>query len=191
MALNFSKNQTSILEIFFNDPDKSYYLRELGRMLNKEPGVFQKAINKLVENGILESEYRANSRFFKLNKQHFLYLDLKSIFLKTVGVQAILKKALENVKNIKVAFVFGSFAKNKEDSFSDIDLMIVGTPNEDDLINKFSLIETKLNREINYSIFSLNDFKEGIKKKEVFLEEIIENPKIFLIGNKNDLEKIN
>jgi len=190
MALNFTKNQTLILEIFFNDPEKSYYLRQLGRLIKKEPGVFQRAINRLVKDGILQSEYQANSRFFKLNKQYLLYQELKSIFLKTIGAQAVLKNTLEGVGNIKIAFIFGSFAKNKEDSLSDIDLMIVGAPDEDSLITKISPLEVKLKREINYSIFSPDDFKKGLKKKEIFLEEVIKNPKIFLIGDQNDLEKI-
>jgi predicted nucleotidyltransferase len=190
MPLNFTKNQTLILEIFFNDPGKSYYLRELARMVGKQPGVFQKDINKLVESGILTDEYRGNNRFFKLNKDHPLYNELKSIFLKTVGAVGKLREILKNVKNINFAFIYGSFAKEKEDSLSDIDLMIIGSPDEDVLLEKISALERKLKREINYSIFSLEDFKKGLRKKDVFLEEIISSPKIFLTGNQNDLERI-
>ncbi len=46
--LNFTKNQTLVLEIFFNQPERAFYLRELARLLGKQPGVFQKDINKLV-----------------------------------------------------------------------------------------------------------------------------------------------
>lgn len=190
MALRFTKNQTLILELFFNDTEKSYYLRELGRIIGKEPGVFQRDINKLVESGILISEYRAKSRFFKLNKNHPLYKELKSIFFKTVGVEGRLREILKEVKNIEIAFIFGSFAKGGEDSFSDIDLMIIGNPDEDVLISKISSTEEKLKREINYNIFSSEDFKKGLKKKEVFLEEIVAGPKLFIIGNQNELEKI-
>lgn len=190
MALKFTKNQTLILEIFFNNPEKSYYLREIGRIIGKEAGVFQKDINKLVESGILISEYRAKSRFFKLNKKHPLYKELRSIFLKTVGAVGKLKEALSKIENIKIAFIFGSYAKGKEDSFSDIDLMIIGNPNEDELISEISKLENKLDREINYHIFSLTDWKKKLKEKDSFLENILSQPKIFLIGNKNELSRI-
>ena len=190
MLIKFTKNQTLILEVFFNNHEKSYYLRELGRIIGKQPGIFQKDINTLVNKGILISEYRANSRFFKINKKHPLYAEFKSIFLKTVGVKAQLEKALKRIKNINVAFIFGSFAKGREDSFSDIDFMLIGNPDENILISKTSLIEKHLGREINYNIFSIKDFKKGLREKEVFLEEVLENPKIFIIGNKNELEKI-
>jgi predicted nucleotidyltransferase len=182
MALKFTKNQTLILGIFFNDPEKSYYLRELGRLIEKEPGVFQRDINKLVESGILLSEYRANSRFFKLNKNHPLYKELKSIFLKTVGAEGRLKEILKGIKNINIAFIFGSFAKGKEDTFSDIDLMIIGDPDENELVSKIIEIEKELDREINYHIFSPIDWKKRLKEKDSFLENVLSQPKIFLIG---------
>lgn len=190
MALNFTKNQTLILELFFNHPEKSYYLRELARIIGKEPGVFQRDINKLVENGVLLSEYQANSRFLKLNPNYHLYQELKSIFLKTVGAVGKLKRELAKIKNVEVVLIFGSFAKAKEDHLSDIDLMIIGNPNEDVLIKKISNLEKSLDREINYNIFSREDFKKGLAEKEVFLEEIMANPKIFIVADQNVLEKI-
>jgi len=74
MVLKFTKNQTLILEIFYNHPEKSYYLREIARLMGKEPGVFQRDINKLTENKILISKYKANSRFFRLNQSHPFFL---------------------------------------------------------------------------------------------------------------------
>ncbi|MBU2635277.1 nucleotidyltransferase domain-containing protein [Patescibacteria group bacterium] len=190
MPLNFTKNQTLILEIFFNNPEKSYYLRELGRMINKEPGVFQRDINKLVESGILISEYQAKSRFFKLNKNHPLYKELKSIFFKTLGAEGKLKEILEPIRKIKIAFIFGSYAKDEEDSFSDIDLMIIGSPDEDLLISKISKLETRLDREINYHIFSQKDWKKKIQGEHSFIKSILLGRKIFLISNKNELSRI-
>ena len=189
MPLNFTKNQTLILEIFFNHPEKSYYLRELGRLIGKEPGIFQKDINTLVNRGILLSEYQANSRFFRLNEKHPLFRELKTIFFKTLGAKGKLKKALDKIKNIKIAFIFGSFAQSIEDSYSDIDLMIIGNPDEDQFISEISKIEGRLDREINYHIFSLADWKNEIKKNS-FLENILSQSKIFLIGDENGLSEI-
>jgi predicted nucleotidyltransferase len=191
MPLKFTKNQILILEKFFNDSEKSYYLHEMGRLIGKKPGVFQRDINKLVENGILDSNYQANSRFFKLNKQYPLYAEIKSIFFKTIGIEKKLKDALKEIKNIEIAFIFGSFARNNEDSISDVDLMIIGNPDENLLVVKISKIESLIDREINYHIFSLNDWREKIKENNSFLKNICSRPKIFLIGNQNELSKIN
>jgi len=187
MPLKLTKNQTLVLQIFFNDPEKSYYLRELAKILGKQPGVFQKDINALAEKGILLSERVANSRFFKLNKSYPLYAEVKSIFFKTTGAQARLKKALETIKNIETAFIFGSFAKGDEDSISDIDLMIIGNPDENLLIPGISRIEKEINREVNYHIFSASDWSKKMEKEDNFLKNVSEGPKIFLIGIENGL----
>lgn len=190
MPLNFTKNQILILELFFKNPEKSYYLRELGRIINKEPGVFQNDINKLAEKGILNSEYRAKSRFFSLNKNHPLYKELKSIFFKTVGAEGRLKETLKDIKGIKMAFVFGSFAKKDEDSFSDIDLMLIGKVFEKELIPSIVKLEKKLEREINYHIFSSSDFAKKVKEKNSFIKNILAGPKIFLISDEKELSRI-
>jgi len=183
MVLNFTKNQKLILELFFNDANKEYYLREIGRIIGKEPGVFQKDINNLMKAGILLSEKKANSRFFRLNKNYLLYNELKSIFFKTVGVKAKLKEILGEIKDIETAFIFGSFAKNKEDSLSDIDLMIIGKPDENLFIEKISKLEKEINREINYHIF----LKKDLDKNNSFIAGVLNGPKIFLSGNNNEL----
>lgn len=187
MPIKFTKNQTLILEIFFNDPERSYYLRELARITGKQPGVFQKDINALVDKNILTSEKVANSRFFKLNKEYPLYSDLKSIFFKTVGAQGQLKSALSKIEGIGTAFIFGSFAKRNEDFLSDIDLMIIGNPDENLLISEIIKIENKIVREINYHIFSPEEWAKRMKQKDNFIRNVLLGQKIFLIGNKNGL----
>lgn len=187
---NFKKNQILILELFFKDPEKSYYFGEIGVLLNKKPGVFQKAIEALVKDNILLSEYMANSRFFKLNKNYPLYEELKSIYFKTLGAAGKLKEIFSKVKNVKIVFIFGSFAKKREDSFSDIDLMIIGNPDEDDFFTKISDLEKKINREINYHIFSEADWQKNVKEKKSFILSILNNPKIFILGNEDELRRI-
>ncbi len=179
--LNFTKNQILILEIFFNQPDKAFYLRELARLLGKQPGVFQRDINKLAEDNILMSYYQANSRFFKLNKEHPLFPELKSIFFKTVGIAGTLKKEFKGIQGIKEAYMYGSFAQDREKSSSDIDIFIIGSIDEDKLIDKISLLENKFSREINYVLMTEKEYGKKIKEKNSFLENILSEKRIKLI----------
>ena len=185
-----SKLRRALFQLYFADPEKKYYLRELERIIHFPVQNIRQELLLLKKIGIFKSEKQGNLMYYFLNKEFLLYEELKSIIFKTIGVNGALKKELKKIKGIKQAFIFGSFAKNKEDSLSDIDLMIIGDIDEDLLISKISKLEDVLRREINYNIFSAKDFKDGLKKKEVFLEEIMANPKIFIIGNQNDLEKI-
>lgn len=77
------KNTIKLLKLFYSHPDKQFYMQEIGRILGKKPGVFQRSLNNLHSDGLLLSEYKANARFFSINKSHPIYSELKSIISKT------------------------------------------------------------------------------------------------------------
>lgn len=172
-----------ILNLFFKDADREYYFREIARILGKEPGHYQRAINSLVEEGILQDERKGNLRFFKLNKNYALYEEIKKIISKTIGVEARLKEIVNSVPGIDYAFIFGSIAKNSESSNSDIDLMLIGDINQDVLIEKISKLESELNREINYHTYSRQEAIKKLQDKENFFTNIFTESIIPLKGN--------
>lgn len=185
-----TKNRAELLKLFLTNPEKAFYMQEIGRILEKKPGTFQRTLNNMVSEGILTSEYRANARFFKANKKYPIYKELKSIVFKTVGIQGSIREMLEEIGNIKFAFIYGSYAKGKENYLSDIDLVIIGSPNEDKLIEELDELEKKIRREISYKIYSFKELKNEIKEKEPFTLEILRDKKIVLIGRLNELRKI-
>ncbi len=180
MNLNFNKNQNLILEIFFNNPEKEYYLSELAKKLDKKPGVFQRDIYSLNEKELLESSYNGNRRFFRLNKKHPLYKEIQSIFFKTTGIEGSLRSAVEKIKGIKRAFIYGSYAQGKERPTSDVDLFVIGTINENNLIDSISKLEDKLSREINYTLMTEEEFKEK-EKSNSFVKNVLNNKIIELV----------
>ena len=178
------------MKLFLTNPDRAFYMQEIGRILGKKPGIFQRTLNNLVSEGILESEYRANARYFKVNKNYPLYKELKSIVFKTVGVSGSLKDILEKIGDVEFAFIYGSFAKAKENYISDIDLVAIGDPDEDELIKELDKLEERLQREINYKLYTLKEFKQEIEEKEPFILEILRNKKVMIVGDEKELRKI-
>jgi predicted nucleotidyltransferase len=185
-----TKTQAELLKLFLTNPDRSFYMQEIGRILGKKPGIFQRTLNNMVLEGILISEYRANARYFKANKDYPLYNELKSIVFKTVGVQGGIKDILEEIGNVKFAFIYGSYAKARETYLSDIDIAIIGNPDEDRLVKELDRLEGKLQREINYKLYTLKEFKKEIKENEPFVLEILRDKKVMVIGDENGLREI-
>jgi predicted nucleotidyltransferase len=188
--LKLSKNNILLLRLFYTNPDQAFYIQEIGRILNKKPGVFQRALYGMEKEGVLRSEYKANARYFRANEDYPLYQEYKSIVFKTIGVIGGLKGILENAVSIDFSFLYGSFAKGTETSLSDIDLIIVGSPDEDKIIRELENLEGFLKREINYKLYSSEEYVESIRRKDPFLMGILEDQKIMLIGEKDDLRKI-
>lgn len=185
-----SKNKADLLGLFFTNPERSFYIQEIGRILDKKPGTFQRTLNNLITEGILTSEYKGNLRFVTVNKNYPIYNELKNIIFKTVGIQGSIKQILKEIGDIRIAFIYGSYAKSKENILSDVDLLIVGDPNEGNLIKKLDSLEEKLKRQINYKLYNFSDFKKEVKGKEPFILRILKDKKIMLVGDKSDLQQI-
>jgi len=116
-----------------------------------------------------------------------IYSELTDIILKTEGITRILQEKLSEIGTIKSAFIYGSFASKKAGIKSDIDLFIVGTINEKQLILFIKELEKKLSREINYVLFEPEEFRERIKKKDPFVSNVLKEPKITLMGNVHEI----
>ncbi len=157
--------------------------RELGIPVS----IVRKELIALEKQGLFSSSRQGNLLYYFLNKEYPLYNEIKTIVFKTVGIQGALSKVLKDIKGIEAAFIYGSYAKNSSNAKSDIDLFILGNPNEDILVEKINSLEKKLIREINYSIYSRADFKKKKLQKDPFINDIIKNNKLFLRGGENDL----
>jgi predicted nucleotidyltransferase len=185
-----SKNKADLLGLFFTNPERSFYIQEIGRILGKKPGTFQRTLNNLISEGILASEYRGNLRFVRVNKNYPVYNELKNIIFKTVGVKGSIEKVLKEIGDIRIAIIYGSYAKSKENILSDVDLLIVGDPDEGNLIRKLDGLEEKLKRQINYKLYNFGDFKKEVKEEEPFILSILKDKKIMLMGDKSDLQEV-
>ena len=182
-----SKTRKELFRLYFTNPDHEYYLRELERLLHIPVSMIRKELIQLEEDGIFLSRKKGNLTFYLLNQSYPLFEELKSIISKTIGVQGLLKDTLNKIKGVEVAFIYGSYAKREENAKSDIDLLVVGKINEDKLLMEINKLEEVLKREINYSLFTRNEFKQKMRAKGSFIMDLLKNPKIFLVGDLNAL----
>lgn len=182
-----SKIRQDLLTIFFTNPSQKYYLRQLQRILGYSAGSIRRELLRFQKDNLFNTDKVGNLLFYSLNTTHPLFKELKSIVSKTVGVEGSLKKALSSLKRIKIAFIYGSFAAKKEKSVSDIDIMLIGNPDTSSLNEKVAELEKRLKREINPTIYSLQEYKTKKKAKSGFIMELLKSPKIMLIGKENDL----
>ena len=184
-----SKLREDLLALYFTNPDKKYYLRELERILNFSVGNIRRELIKLESTGLFLSESKGNLLYYYLNQSYPLFKELKSIIFKTSGVPRMLHNVLEKFDDIDQAFIYGSFAKREEREDSDIDLLIIGKIDEDKLIEEVGKLERKLQREINYAIYEKEDFKKKKEEGNSFILDISKEKKIFLIGDENGLQR--
>ncbi len=182
LQLTRSKLRQKVLSYYFTNPAKHLYVRQLASILKEDPGNISKEFSKMEKEGVFIAEARGNQKHFYLNKRYPLYSELKSILFKTTGVEGRLKDIMGNMEGIQLSFIYGSYAANKENASSDVDLLIIGKPDEDKLLEEIEFAEQVLGREINYNIYPAKEFKEKLKKKDSFITNILKRPKIILKG---------
>jgi len=187
--LKFTKSdlRRRVLLYFFTNPDETLYLREIADILKIDPGNLSRELGRLENEGIFSSQIKGNQKYFILNKRYPLYREIRSVIFKTIGIEGRLKKIVDGIKGIEIAAIYGSFASGHENSRSDIDILIIGNPDQDELMDKIENVEKDVAREINYNVYSQDDFSERIKKKDSFILNILKRSKIILKGRLNGI----
>jgi predicted nucleotidyltransferase len=183
-----SKTRQIILKAFFTNSDKEYYTRELALNYKLSVGNTHRELKKLLFLGILKTHNIGNIKLFSLNKQNSIYKELKNIFYKTEGLVKFIQETLVNINGIKIAFIYGSFAKGDEREDSDIDLFLIGDNiDKDNLVIGIGDLEKKLFREINYTSYTEREYKKEKNKKDSFVSGVIKGKKIFIRGSEDEL----
>lgn len=182
-----SKIRQALLALFFTNPSQKYYLRELQRMLGYSAGSIRRELLKFQKDDLFNTQKTANLLYYSLNTNHPLFEELKSIVSKTVGVEGSLRKELLAIKQIKLSFIYGSFASKRHKAASDIDLMIIGNPDTTELNEKIGRLEKKLKREINTTLYAWEEYHAKKIAESGFILDLLKNPKIMIIGNEDEL----
>jgi predicted nucleotidyltransferase len=176
-----------LLALFFTNPGKKYYLRELGRLFGYSVGNIRRELLKFQNDQLLKAQRTGNLVYYSIDPDHPLFEELKSIVSKTIGLEGSIRNSLSQIRNIQFAFIYGSFASKSEKETSDIDVMIIGDPDISLLNEKTRELEQRLKREISLSIYSREEYETKKKEKGGFILDLLKRPKIMLIGDENDL----
>ena len=172
-----------LLTHYFTHPEEKYYGRELAGLLGLDPGNLSKELKLFEKEGLFQIEQKGRVKFYLLNPQYPLYNELKQIIFKTEGVEGSLRNLVNQFPGIKFAFIYGSYAKGEEKERSDIDLMVVGSPERKQLTFEIRKLEDKLQREINFNLYTPEEFSKKRGEKGSFLAQVVKGKKIMLKGN--------
>ena len=185
-----SKTRVALLAKLLMDTDKSFYLRELSRELKIPYGMVYKEEKNLVSLGIVREDKKGKVTLVSINRDLPYFAELKNLIIKTVGFGYLLRNLLSKLKGIQFALVYGSFASGEESESSDVDLLIVGNLSEEKILDVTSLVEKEVGREVNYILWSKEEFIRRVESKHHLLREIVNKPIIMLVGEEDEFRRI-
>lgn len=187
----FPGTKRKVLALFFLNAEREFYFSEVVRLTKTRQGVVQRELETLTEAGILKAEKRGRQKFYAVNKGNPVFSELRNIVFKTFGVVAQVQAALVPLeKNIKVAFVYGSFARAEERANSDLDLFVIGGVPLADLVSTLAPVEKAIGREINPTLYSVAEFRRKSAGNNNFMRTVVHADKEFIAGTEDEFRRL-
>jgi predicted nucleotidyltransferase len=190
-ALFTSQARVEILKLLLLNPGDRHYLREVAALTHQPLRAAQRELARLEGAGLLTSTTEGNRKYFQANRASPIFPEIRGLLLKTVGLGDVLRQHLqEHQSSIRLALLFGSYARGTESSTSDIDLMVIGEITGRYLARLLAPVRKDSGREVNTVCMTPAEFRAKGRQENSFLGEILREPKIFLIGGEDELGRL-
>jgi len=188
----FGKGRGELLALLYGNPDESFYYRQITRRLAKvSPGTLQRELELLSRLGLIGRSTVGNQVFYRANRGHPVFPELRALVAKTLGAIQILRASLAPITGrIAAAFIYGSMARQEERGESDIDLLVVGDVGLEEVLGCVNEVESSLGRPVSPTVYSHAEFKSKVATGNHFLNSVLRGKKIFLIGDESELGKM-
>lgn len=191
MDLLFPAQRQQVLAALLLQPGSSLHLRELARLTGSHAGTLTRELAKLAQAGLLLRSNQGNQARYSANVQHPLFAELAAMFRKTHGVVATLRMALAPLlPQIGLACVYGSVASGTAQQHSDIDVLLVGTPDFMAVVQALYPLHAQLGREINPVVWAPQELAARAQAGDIFVRELLRKPKLWIQGNDHELEQL-
>jgi predicted nucleotidyltransferase len=187
----FTKTQQKVLSLLYGRPDQSFYFNEIVRRSNMGKGTIKRELERMQASGLLRVERIGNQTHYQANEDCPVYPELLAIVRKTFGVVDVIKTALKPLDaQIILAFVYGSVARAEDTATSDIDLLVVANDLAyAEIMELLADSEQSLGRPINPTIYRSDQITERLKQENAFLTRVMEQPKLWIKGDVDDINK--
>ncbi|MBL8121346.1 transcriptional regulator [Candidatus Saccharibacteria bacterium] len=193
-----SKTRVKLLHLFYENPNRSFYVREITRKIDEQINSVRRELANLLSIGIITSDSSNNKVYYEVNQKYAYFVPLQEIFggrkprkatkaaakdlpgeevtepIKQVDEPADLKQ----LGNVEIACLLGQFTR---DETSGIDVLIVGSVNQNALQKYITELEEQEGKELRYTHFSLEDFRYRLQIKDRFMSNVLLSKKQVLV----------
>lgn len=197
-----SKTRVKLLRLFYGNPNRSFYVREITRKIDEQINSVRRELANLLNIGIIVSDNTNNRLYYEVNQKYDYYSALLAIFgdanaptqssTTTVEPKTITNgEKVETVKsaqpgdvamkalgNLEVVFYTGQFTRDER---SGIDMLIVGEVNQNALQKYISELESLEGKDIRYALMSVDEFRYRRQIRDRFITTALESKKQVIV----------
>ena len=189
-----SKTRVKLLHLFLNNPEKSFYVREITRTIDEQINSVRRELANMVSVGIVQQDAIDNKLYYSVNEDYPYIKPLAAIFSDKnteggMGAASSVswKDSLGRMRGLRLAIISGKLVVG---SSSAVDLLLVGDDMSAVTIkNLVKKIEKDRKIEINYAVISYDDFYYRMSVKDRFIMDIVRNKHSVLVDTENIMRK--
>jgi hypothetical protein len=189
-----SKTRVKLLSLFFNNPGRPFYVREITRKIDEQINSVRRELSNLLSIGLISSEGSNNRLYYEVDPKYEYYEQLRSIFtsvpvkspdpvMQETREEDQIAKKLRSTGSVQFAFLTGSFTN---DSRTNIDIFVVGDVNKSRLAKVVSDLEKDMKRELNYSSLTPDEYQYRLSLNDRFVTNVLEAKKIVVIDGQQE-----
>lgn len=178
-----SKTRVKLLGLFYSNPNRSFYVREITRKIDEQINSVRRELSNLLSIGIIVSDTTNNRLYYEVNQKFEYYQPLAEIFGNakrpvTARSGSVLGDGqtgdITATGNVELALYTGQLTR---DDASGVDVFIVGDVNQARLMRFITDLEGKEGKELRYAVMSLDDFQYRKQIKDRFVAVLLGSKK--------------
>ena len=152
-----SRQQGELLALLLGDPELEASLTELSALVAVAVSSVHREIDRAESAGLVTSRKIGNTRLVRANTESPYYRGLADVLVKAFGPPRVLAAALARIDNIDTAHIYGSWAArllgaSTDRAVGDIDVLVLGSPDRDELYAALSAAEQRLGRPVQATV---------------------------------------
>lgn len=185
-----SKTRVKLLQLFYGNPNRSFYVREITRKIDEQINSVRRELANLLSIGIIASDTNNNRLYYEVNQQFDHYGALASIFAgkrRAVAQKVATDTEADNIRtlgNVEIAIYTGQFTR---DESSGIDVLIVGDVNQAKLGKFITELEAQEGKELRYTVMSASEYNYRQQINDRFLSTVLAAKKQIVVDKNSVL----
>jgi predicted nucleotidyltransferase len=196
-----SSTRVKVLWAFISNPETFFGPRDLERICKRSYEDVRRVTSQLYTLGLIRARLTGTNEPseqqstiihhpFCLNKNHPWIKPLRVLLERELGIVKAVEEKLNELGDISVAFIFGSFARGEQRPESDVDLVVIGGHTLETLVEPISEVEERINREVQLFTYTPREWRRKVKARDHFVVSMMETEKVFLVGSDERLAGI-
>ncbi|HYD35422.1 MAG TPA: hypothetical protein VD999_05115 [Vitreimonas sp.] len=181
-----SRVRERMMELFFTKPDEMFYVREITRATKEEINAVRRELDRMISYGLIKSEQRGNRLYYFLNKKYLFFQELQQMVAKSSGLGKKILKAKPKLGTVQFVMFSGKFVRGLRPRQDEVDVLVIGDIVLSELQALVKEEEAKIGRELNYAVFSNEEFTFRKTRRDPFIMDILFATRVMIIGSEDE-----